>query len=244
MITVANSHPAAPTIVWPPLLAGTLERRYKRFLADVKLPDGRRVTIHCPNSGSMRACSQPGRPVYLSASDNPRRKLKYTWELIEMPTSLVGVNTQVPNRLVRRSAEATLIPELGPYANVRREVQTAPGTRLDLCLTGTGRRSCYVEIKNCTLVENGQAFFPDARTVRGLKHLHQLIELVKNGTRGIIFYLIQRMDASRLHPADHIDPAYGEGLRQALAAGVEALAYDVHIDLTGISLRRRLEVHV
>ena len=239
-----DNRATAPTIAWPPLLIGTLQRRYKRFLADVRLPDGQAITAHCPNSGSMRACSQPGRPVYLSESDNPRRKLKYTWELIEMPSSLVGVNTLVPNRLVLRSAEATLIPELRPYDDVRREVQTAPGTRLDLCLTGASRRPCYVEIKNCTLVEDGSASFPDARTVRGLKHLHELMRLVESGARGVIFYLIQRMDAARFHPADHIDPAYGQGLRDALAAGVEAMAYDVHIDLTGIRLRRRVDIDV
>ena len=244
MAPTDNGHPAAPTVSWPPLVAGTLQRRYKRFLADVHLTDGQKVTAHCPNSGSMRACSQAERPVYLSRSDNPRRKLAYTWELIEMPTSLVGVNTQVPNRLVQRSLETALIPELQLYDSVRREVQTAPGTRLDLCLTDPGRRDCYVEVKNCTLVENGCAYFPDARTVRGLKHLHELMRLVKSGARGVIFYLIQRMDAVRFHPADHIDPAYGQGLRDALAAGVEALAYDVHLDLTGIRLRRRVDIEV
>ena len=239
-----NGVPAVPIISWPPLMAGTLERRYKRFLADVRMTDGQTVTAHCPNSGSMRTCSQAGRPVYLSRSDNPRRKLAYTWELIEMPTSLVGVNTQVPNRLVQRSVEAAMIPELQLYGSVRREVQTAPGTRLDLCLTDPGRRDCYVEVKNCTLVENGCASFPDARTVRGLKHLHELMRLVKSGARGVIFYLIQRMDAVQFRPADHIDPAYGQGLRDALAAGVEALAYDVHIDLTSIRLRRRMDMVV
>lgn len=224
-----------------PLVPGRLIRRYKRFLADVTLPDGETVTAHCPNSGSMRACSEPGRPVYISASDNPRRKLRYTWELIDMPTSLVGVNTQVPNRLVQGAIDAGRIDELRGYGTVKREVQTAPGTRLDLMLTATGRRVCYVEVKNCTLVEERRASFPDARTTRGLKHLHELARLVDEGHRAVIFYLIQRMDAAVFSPADHIDPAYGKGLRVALAAGVEALAYDAHIDLIGITTRRRLE---
>jgi sugar fermentation stimulation protein A len=218
------------------LIPGVLIRRYKRFLADVTLADGTTVTAHCPNSGSMLGCADPGRPVYLSQHDNPRRKLKYTWELIHMPTSLVGVNTLIPNRLVAETVSASGIPELGGYDTLRREVSVAPGSRLDLMLSNGDSECCYVEVKNCTLVDNGWASFPDAVTTRGLKHLNELIRLVKEGNRCVMFFLIQRMDARCFKPADHIDPAYGNGLRAAVAAGVEVLVYDTAIDLDGIQI--------
>ncbi len=232
----------APVLPWPPLIPGTLIRRYKRFLADVRLDDGTEVTAHCPNSGKMTACCEPGRPVWISRHDNPRRKLKYTWELIEMPDSLVGVNTNVPNRLVADAIAAGAAPELSGYETVRREVKVGEHSRIDIRLDGPERPPCFVEVKNCTLVENGVAAFPDAVTVRGLKHLHELRILAATGARSVIFFLIQRMDANRFRPADEVDPAYGAGLREVLENGVEALAYDVHIDLSGIRLRRRLSV--
>lgn len=227
-------------IAWPALIRGILVKRYKRFLADVRLDDGRAVTAHCPNSGSMQACCQPGQPVYLSYHDNPRRKLKYTWELIEMPTSLVGVNTQVPNRLTAAAIGAGDVAELNGYASVRREVKVGEHSRIDILLTAPERRPCYVEVKNCTLVENGLATFPDAVTVRGQKHLDELQALVAGGFRCAMFFLVQRMDATRFAPADSIDPAYGEKLRAAANGGVEVLVYDVAIDLDGIRVNRRL----
>jgi len=225
---------------WPPLVPGTLIKRYKRFLTDVKLNDGTVVTAHCPNTGSMKSCSEPGRPVYLSFHDNPKRKLKYTWELIEMPTSLVGVNTLVPNRLVFESVKAGGVPELIGYEVVEREVKVSDHTRLDLALTSAKKPRCYVEIKNCTLVNDGVALFPDAVTTRGLKHITELETLVDSGCRGVMFYFIQRMDARVFKPADHIDPGYGKGLRRAVRGGVEILAYDVSIDLKGIKLNRKI----
>jgi sugar fermentation stimulation protein A len=232
--------PRADGLVWPPLVAGTLLRRYKRFLADVKLEDGRTVTAHCPNTGSMRSCSEPGRQVYLSVHDNPKRKYPYTWELIQMPDSLVGVNTLTPNRLVKRAVAHEAVAELAGFERVRSEVRFGDHSRVDLLLTGPGNRRCFVEIKNCTLVVDGTALFPDAVTARGLKHLQELARQVDAQTRSVIFFFIQRMDAEEFRPADAIDPAYGEGLRQALGAGVEILAYDVDIDLAGIHLRRAL----
>jgi sugar fermentation stimulation protein A len=189
----------------------------------------------------MQTCSEPGRPVYLSTSDNPRRKLRYTWELIEMPSSLVGVNTQVPNRLVADGAKRGVIPELDGYDRWRREVPYGRGSRIDL-LMERGPSRCWVEVKNCTLVEGKAACFPDAVTARGLKHLRELGDQVEAGHRGVIFFLVQRMDAARFAPADWIDPAYGEALRRVVAAGVEALAWDVEIDLERIRLRRALPV--
>lgn len=224
---------------WPVLTRGILLKRYKRFLADVELEDGEVVTAHCANSGAMSRCSQPGRPVFLSYHDHPRRKLKYTWEMIAMPDSLVGVNTMVPNRLVEASIRAGRIPELRGYEQVRREVRVGQ-SRLDLLLTGPDGDNCYVEVKNCTLVENRQAFFPDAVTTRGRKHLQELQALAREGSRCVMFFLVQRMDATTFRPADHIDPEYGKELRIARSRQVELLAYDVDISLQGIAVNRKL----
>ncbi len=235
------------TLSWPELIPGTLIKRYKRFLADVKLKDGRVVTAHCPNTGSMQGCSEPGRPVYLSFHDNPKRKLKYTWELIKMPTSLVGTNTLVPNRLVKASIEAGDIKELKGYDTVKAEVNTGHGSRLDLLLTAGGlltaegkKPSCFVEIKNCTMVTDGLAAFPDAVTTRGLKHLVELQRLARQGYRSVIFYLVQRMDARLFRPADKIDPAYGAELRRAKKNRVEIIVYDVVLDLEKIVIGSRV----
>ena len=228
-------------LTWPELLPGRLIQRYKRFLADVELADGTVVTAHCPNSGSMTACSEPGRPVYLSRHDNPKRKLKYTWEIIRMPDSLVGVNTLVPNRLVKSSIENGVVKELTGYEKVRSEVKTSAGSRIDLLLTDSRGAKCFVEIKNCTLVNQGTASFPDAVTQRGRKHLTELERLTAEGNRCVMFYCIQRMDAERFTPADRIDPAYGEALRAAhLQGGVEILVYDVWMDLNRIVLNRKI----
>ncbi|MGE0085956.1 MAG: DNA/RNA nuclease SfsA [Desulfococcaceae bacterium] len=226
-------------LFWPELICGTLIRRYKRFLAEVKLADGSTVTAHCANSGAMTECCEPGRPVYLSFHNNPGRKLKYTWELIHMPASLVGVNTQIPNRLVAESAKAGSIPELSAYDTVRREVKTG-NSRLDILLTRADRRKCFAEVKNCTLVKDRIAEFPDAVTLRGRKHLAEMEELTASGNRCVMFFLIQRMDADSFRPADKIDPAYGKALRQAYEKGVEILAYDVYADLRTIRINRRI----
>jgi sugar fermentation stimulation protein A len=232
-------------LTWPPLIPGTLIKRYKRFMVDVRLDNGAVVTAHCPNTGSMQACCEPGRPVYLSRHDNPKRKLKYTWEIIDMPTSLVGVNTLVPNRLVFESVKNRLIDELAEYEKIAKEFRIGNNSRIDLLLRDHSDRRCYVEIKNCTLVTDDHvAFFPDAVTDRGRKHLTELQRLVENGHRSVMFYLVQRMDAKIFQPASHIDPAYCEALKQAIDHGVEAFAYDVHIDLKGISLNRRLPIFI
>jgi len=225
---------------WPRLYRGRLIKRYKRFLADVSLDSGQIVTAHCTNSGRMTGCNQPGRPVYLSLHDNPKRKLKYTWEMIEMPTSLVGVNTLVPNRLVAKALEIGQVPELAAYDTVAREVRVGKGSRLDLKLTGLGVPDAFVEIKNCTLVDSGCARFPDAPTTRGQKHLRELARLKADGARAVIFFLIQRTDARRFGPADEIDPDYGGILRDVVEKGVETIAYDVAISTQGIGLRQAL----
>jgi sugar fermentation stimulation protein A len=228
---------------WPRLVEGTLIKRYKRFMADVKLRNHHVVTAHCPNSGSMTACCEPGRTVYLSRHNKPSRRLKYTWEMIQMEHSLVGVNTMVPNRLTEAAILAGDVPALSGYEEVRTEVKYGQNSRIDILLE-KGKNRCFVEVKNCTLVAEGLACFPDAVTSRGLKHLIELQNQVKQGDRSVMFYLIQRMDANRFEPADHIDPAYGEELRKAVSNGVEVLVYDVKMNLEGIRLNRPVPFHL
>ena len=178
--------------------------------------------------------------MYLSASSNPKRKLKFTWELIDVGGSLVGINTMVPNRLTKKAILDGQIHELASYETVRSEVKCSEASRLDLLIEGPGLPKCYVEVKNCTLVEDGVAYFPDAVTARGLKHVNELIELVAQGHRAAMFILIQRSDAEIFKPADHIDPAYGKKLREAIPKGVELLCYDTEISLERIRIRRKI----
>lgn len=232
-------------LVLPKLIPGKLIKRYKRFLADVELDSGDIVTAHCPNTGTMKACSEPGRNVYLSFHDNPKRKYKYTWEIIKMPTSLVGVNTLLPNRLVYHSIKAGRLETFAKYNEVRAEVKVGEKHRLDLMLSKNGPNPCYpdpcyIEIKNCSLVEGKTACFPDAVTVRGRNHLIELQRLAASGCRAVIFFLVNRMDAEIFKPADHIDPEYGKELRKARDNGIEIMVYDVSIDLKKISLRNSI----
>ena len=224
---------------WPRLIRGVLLKRYQRFKADVKLRNGHVVTAHCPNSGSMLGCAEPGRPVYLSRHDNPGRQLKYTWEMIEMPTSLVGINTMVPNRLGKEAVVNKDVEALSGYRRVRTEVKYGKNSRIDLLLE-QGEERCFVEIKNCTLVEDGVAYFPDAVTTRGLKHLVELQHQILKGDRCVMFYLVQRTDAKLFRPAYHIDPNYGRELKKAVKNGVEVMVYDVALNLEGISLNQQL----
>jgi sugar fermentation stimulation protein A len=229
---------------WPPLVSGVLIKRYKRFLADVTLESGLVVTAHCPNSGRMTGCSEPGRTVYLSRHDTPNRKLKYTWEMIQMPDSLVGVNTLVPNRLVAHSLRNKGISTFEKYGDVHTEVKINSHTRLDIMLSQPSGRPCYLEIKNCTLVEDNVAMFPDAPTERGRKHLQELARLRQAGARTVIFFLIQRCDAKVFAPAGSIDPEYARCLMEVVHEGVEIMAYDVRMDLKHIVLRHRLPCRI
>lgn len=224
-----------------PLYPGTLIRRYQRFLADVALTDGTVVTAHCPNSGSMRGCNRPGSPVLLSRSDKPTRKYPHTWELVHADGGWVGINTALPNHIVREGIEAGIVAELQGYPQLRPEVPYGTNSRIDLLLEGAGRR-CYVEVKNVTLVEEGLALFPDAVTERGQKHLRELMEVVRAGDRGVIFFVVQRADGRGVAPADAIDPAYGRLLRLATEHGVEALAYRALVTPAEIRLTERLPV--
>ncbi len=219
------------------LLPGRLLRRYKRFLADVELDDGEQVTAHTPNTGSMLGCAEPGSRVWLSISQNPARKYRYSWELVEtLDGIMVGINTGLSNHLVEDAIRDGTVSELAGYSAIRREVRYgAENSRIDLLLEDDGP-PCFVEVKNVTLVERGTSYFPDAVSARGSKHLRELAEMVRQGGRGVIFFCIQRQDAVELCPADHIDAVYGQTLRHALRAGVEALAYRAAVTTTGIRL--------
>ncbi len=224
-----------------PLFPGTLIRRYKRFLADIELENGETVTAHCPNSGSMKGCAVTGTSVLLSRSDNPDRKYPYTWELAKVNGLWAGINTGLPNRLTGEAIKQGIIKELRGYESVRPEVRYGKDSRIDLLLSGI-KGLCYVEVKNVTLVEEGIARFPDAQTARGRKHLQELVREVREGNRGVIFFVVQRADAYALAPADAIDPEYGRLLRMAVDNGVEALAYQAHVEPDEIYLERSLPV--
>ncbi|MDI6797895.1 MAG: DNA/RNA nuclease SfsA, partial [Desulfatibacillaceae bacterium] len=177
-----------------------------------------------------------------SYSQKPGRKLPYTWELIDMGDLLVGVNTLVPNRLVKKAAQDGAIKTLSGYSSVKSEIKVFDHSRIDLLFSSPGRRDCFVEVKNCTLVEGGLALFPDAVTTRGKKHLEDLTALAGQGKRALIFLLVQRMDASAFAPADAIDPAWGAALRSAANAGVEIAAFDTAISTEGIRMGKSLPV--
>jgi sugar fermentation stimulation protein A len=227
----------------PPLLPGTLIKRYKRFLADIVLEDGNTVTVHCPNSGSMKGCAAPGSRVFISRSSNPGRKYPFTWELVEADGFWAGINTALPNRLVRDAIESGTVVELQGYETIRPEVPYGEHSRIDLLLESPHRR-CFVEVKNVTLVENTLAIFPDAVTIRGQKHLNELMRVVHEGDRGVIFFTVQRGDGKSVSPADAIDPEYGRLLRLAMEHGVEALAYGALVTPQEIVLTGRLPVVV
>ncbi|MDR0881435.1 MAG: DNA/RNA nuclease SfsA [Candidatus Adiutrix sp.] len=230
-------------LCWGPLVSGHLVRRYQRFLADVEIA-GQVVTAHTPNTGRMTGCSEPGRPVWLSRQDRPGRKYPLTLEMIEMPGALVGVNTMVPNRLAAAAARAGRLAELtGPAALVENEV-TIGHSRLDLRLTDPSGQTVMVEVKNCTLAEQGVAYFPDAVTARGAKHLDELASLAQAGQRAALLILVQRVDAARFRPADQIDPEWGRRLRAAAGQGMEIWAYRADLSLEKISLGPALPVEL
>ncbi len=226
-----------------PLTQGRLLRRYKRFLADILLDDGREVIAHCANPGSMMGLDTPGNRVWLSANSNPRAKLDWRWELLEAGGAMIGINTQHPNRIVQEAIEAGHVPELRGYETLRREVRYGANSRIDILLQGSGRADCYVEVKNVHLMRSpALAEFPDARTQRGQKHLRELQNMVREGKRAVMFYLVQRDDCANFALAGDIDPDYAAAFREATAAGVEAVCYDCAISPREIILRRRLDI--
>ncbi len=229
-----------------PLVAGRLVRRYKRFLADVLLEEGGDlVTAHCANSGSMLGLTAPGSRVYLSASDDPRRKLKYSWEMIEADGALVGINTSLPNRLVEEALVAGLIPELSGFASLRREVKYGRNSRIDILLADESGTPVYVEVKNVHLMRQaGLAEFPDSVTVRGAKHLAEMSDMVASGARAAMVYLVQRPDCDRFDIARDIDMAYGTAFDAARKLGVEAYAVGCRVTPEEIVCNRRIALTV
>ena len=223
-----------------PLVEGRLVRRYKRFLSDVELHTGEMVTAHCANPGSMLGLTTPGSRVWLSRSDNPKRKLAFSWELIEVDlgrgATLVGINTSSPNGAVASAIQNDLIPELTGYASLRREVRYGGNSRIDILLEDEARPPCYVEIKNVHLMrEAGLAEFPDSVTVRGAKHLAALSQMAAASARAVMVYFVQRGDADAFALAEDIDPTYAAAFRAAAASGVEALALVSSLSLEGLS---------
>ncbi|KIO36537.1 DNA/RNA nuclease SfsA [Shewanella sp. cp20] len=214
-------------IFTPAFEQGKLLRRYKRFLADVQLSDGSEITIHCPNTGSMRNCLFPGEPVWFSTSDNPKRKYAHTWEQAASNEGhIIGINTGRANALAAEAIEAGVISELTGYDNLRREVKYgSENSRIDLLLESEDKPACYIEVKSCTLLEQGQGYFPDAVTTRGQKHLRELMEMVKLGHRAVLLFVVQHTGITSVAAARHIDPDYADLLAQAHQAGVEILAY-------------------
>lgn len=218
----------AEIVFGAPLARGVLIKRYKRFLADVRLTTGKTITALCPNTGSMKSCSEPGREVALSYHPDPARKYPHTWEMIRMDAGWVGVNTGIPNGLAALAAKYGLIPEFISYPHVRREVRYGVNSRIDLLLEGPPGR-LWVEVKNVSLADGDAVAFPDAVTARGLKHLEELTRVVEKGDRAAMLFVVQRPEGRVFRPADDIDPDYGAGLRRAAAAGVEVLVYRAEV---------------
>ena len=218
-----------------PLIQGTFIRRYKRFFVDVQLDKDTVVTAHCPNTGTMRSCLGDGWPVCVSASNNPKRKLKYTWELVHNGHCWIAINTQLTNAVAAEALDACRIPELAGVVDWRREVKYGENSRIDFLGEDGGRR-CFVEVKNVTLAKDGRCTFPDAVTVRGQKHLRELTRVARDGARAVMLYLIARSDAQVFGPAADIDPDYAREMRIAADVGVELLPYRADVSPTGITL--------
>lgn len=220
----------------PPLRPARLIRRYKRFLADVTLPDGGEITVSVPNTGSMMGLTAPGSRVWLSHSDDPKRKYAHRLEIVEADETLVGINTGLPNRLTEEAIAMGLIDDLGDYRQLRREQRYGENSRIDILLEGPGRPATYVEVKNVHMRRHtGLAEFPDTVTARGAKHLDELVRMVESGHRAVMVYLIQRADCERFSLCGDLDPAYVAAFDRACAAGVEAFAVRCQISTDAIT---------
>lgn len=229
-----------------PLQSGILVKRYKRFLADVQLPSGEVITIHCPNTGSMKNCLFPGHPVWFSQSDNPKRKYPHTWELLQTPDNqLICVNTGRANVLAKQAILDGTISELTGYSQLTQEVKYGiENSRIDLLLTNGNLPDCYVEVKSCTLLEQDCGYFPDAVTQRGKKHLRELTQMVTQGKRGVLLFVVQHTGITKVSPAAHIDPEYAKLCQLAIEAGVELLAYACELTLEGSKILRKCQIFV
>lgn len=227
-----------------PLIRGRLIKRYKRFLSDHEIDGGDVVVAHCANPGAMLGLAEPGSEVWLSPSRNPARKLKYSWELLRVGDSLVGINTALPNGIVAEAIEAGQIPELAGYDSLRREVKYGRNSRIDMLLEAAGRPPCYVEVKNVHLRRGGRAEFPDSVTARGAKHLAEMSDMVARGCRAVMVYLVQREDCDGFAIAADLDPNYARALHKARAGGVEAICYSCTLTPEAITLDRPLPLHL
>ncbi len=224
------------------LVPGKLVRRYKRFLADVELENGDIVVAHCTNSGTMKTCLEENAPVYLSPATDPKRKTRFSWEMIFINNSWVGVNTMIPNQLVYEAIVSKEIEGLDNYSVVKREVKFED-SRLDVYAENEVEK-CFVEVKNVSMKVEEGALFPDAVTSRGLKHLHTLMRIKKQGMRAVMVYVVQRTDVSFFGLAEDIDPAYAEALKEAMINGVEVFSIQAVVSPKGIYLNKLLEIRI
>ncbi len=224
------------------LVRGKLIKRYKRFLSDIELEDGSIVIAHCTNSGSMKTCIEEGAPVYLTPHNDPKRKTKYTWEMIFINNHWIGINTSIPNILVYEAVRDRIIPQLNQYTTVKREVKYKD-SRFDIYAENNNEK-CFIEVKNVTLRSNNKATFPDAVTTRGQKHLHTLIEAKKAEFRAVMFYVIQRQDIESFSPAKDIDPVYAATLKEAYDNGVEIIPYIAAVSPEKIELLKEVTFQV
>ena len=224
------------------LVHGKLIKRYKRFLADVELDDGTVVTAHCTNSGTMKTCLETGAPVYLTPVDDPKRKTKFTWEMIFMNGGWIGINTSVPNLLAFEAVRDGKIEKLSGYTFVKREV-TFGDSRFDIYAENE-REKCFTEVKNVTMKVGEFARFPDAVTTRGRKHLETLMQVKKQGIRAVMLYVIQRMDVDKFGVAETIDPDYARTLKKAFRSGVEIIPVQALVSPEGIEIVRELPFEI
>lgn len=228
----------------PPLQRATLVKRYKRFLADVITPDGTELTLHCPNTGAMTGCAEPGDTVWYSTSENTKRKYPHTWELTEPQNgALICVNTLWANRLTKEALEQGRVSELSGYSTLKSEVKYgAERSRIDFMLQADFRPDCYIEVKSVTLAEKDFGFFPDAITERGQKHLRELMSVAAEGKRAVIFFAVLHSAITRFSPARHIDAKYAQLLIEAQRKGVEILVYKAELSAESMTLKEPLPI--
>lgn len=228
------------------LIKGTLLKRYKRFLADVQLENGQVVIAHCPNTGAMTGCAEPGYEVWLSESNNPKRKLAYTWELaVNQQGHWIGINTNNANKLVAEALAENALPELQGYDQIRSEVKYGQeNSRIDFLLQDSIgdeiKPDCYVEVKSVTLLQNKLGLFPDAKTLRGQKHLRELADAAKQGKRAVLLYCVQHTGIKNVNVAWHIDPKYAQELEEAILSGLQVLCYSVKITKEKTFINQRI----
>ncbi|MEM9433558.1 MAG: DNA/RNA nuclease SfsA [Pseudomonadota bacterium] len=227
-----------------PLIRATLLRRYKRFLCDIRLDTGQEVTAHCPNPGSMLGLAEPGCEIWVEPNNDPKKKLKYGWRLVKVgATDWAGIDTSLPNKIVREALLSHRIEPLANYSEIRAEVPYGDKSRIDFLLMSETKPSAYVEVKSVTLKRDTElAEFPDCITTRGAKHLIELCRIIESGQRAIMIYVIQRTDCTRFRVAANLDPNYGRCFEEARAAGVEMLCYDTHISPKEISLKNAVKL--